>query len=306
MEPLDQPNPTQSPPPFVSFMLYLILGALVGALVGGGVAVGIGMAMGFDISTMTNPGENNLSVRTFLRLSNLFSHLFTFTLPALLLVILFYKRRTLSFLQLDKWPSGVFIAMGILWVFVSFPFAQLLYWLNRQLPLPDSLLTMEESATRLLETLMTMNSPWELLLNIIVVGVVPAIGEELLFRGIIQRRLQQLISPIAAIWITAVLFSAIHLQFAGFFPRLLLGALLGYLFYWSRSLWLPIIAHFFFNAAQVTAQYFYGDQMEQLNLEGPAEPTWIGGIVSLVMMLGLGYLMYQNRSTDSQVSGGEN
>ena len=218
MEPLDQPNPTQSSPPFVSFMLYLVLGALVGALIGGGIAVGIGMAMGFDISAMTNPGDNNLSVRTFLRLSNLFSHLFTFTVPALLLVILFYKRRTLAFLQLDKWPSGVFLAMGILWVFVSFPFAQLVYWLNRQLPLPDSLLTMEESATQLLETLMTMNSPWELLLNIVVVGIVPAIGEELLFRGIIQRRLQQMISPIAAIWITAVLFSAIHLQFAGFFP----------------------------------------------------------------------------------------
>lgn len=299
MEPLDQPNSTPQPPSFVSFMLFLVLGALVGALIGGGIAVGIGTAMGFDVSTLANPGENTFSVRTFLRLSNLFSHLFTFTVPALVLTLLFYKRRTVSFLQLDKWPSGIFIAMGILWVFVSFPFAQLLYWLNRQLPLPDSLLTMEESATRLLETLMTMNSPWELLLNIIVVGVVPAIGEELLFRGIIQRRLQQMISPLAAIWITAVLFSAIHFQFAGFFPRLLLGALLGYLFFWSRSLWLPIIAHFFFNAAQVTAQYIYGDKLEQLNLEGPAEPTWIGGLVSLALMVGLGYLMYQNRSTGS-------
>jgi len=305
MEPLDQPNPTPNQPSFVSFILYLILGALVGALVGSGIAIGIGMAMGFDISTMTNPGVNNLSVRTFLRLSNLFSHLFTFTVPALILTLIFYKHRTRSFLQLDKRPSGVFIAMGILWVLVSFPFAQLLYWLNRQLPLPDSLMTMEESATRLLETLMTMNSPWELLLNIIVVGVVPAIGEELLFRGIIQKRLQQIISPIAAIWITAVLFSAIHLQFAGFFPRLLLGALLGYLCFWSKSLWLPIIAHFFFNAAQVTAQYAYGDQLEQLNLEGPAEPTWVGGLVSLAMMLGLGYLLYQNRLTESPDTAGD-
>lgn len=296
MLPMDKPNrAAEVQPSLISFVLFLILAALTGALVGGGLAVAMGYAMGMDISTMASPSENTLPVRTFLRLSNMVSHLFTFTVPTLVLSYILYRGKWWAQLQLNRAPEVLFTSVGIVWILVSFPFAQLLYWLNRQLPLPQAFLDMEDSATRLLETVMTMNSPGELLLNILVVGVLPAIGEELLFRGLLQRRLALRFSPIWAIWITAIVFSAIHFQFAGFLPRMLLGALLGYLFYWSRNLWIPILAHFFFNSFQVIAQYAYGDQLEQLDMEGPTEPSWIGGFSSLLLLLILGYWLFLRR-----------
>lgn len=290
---IDDDRTTFSHPPFLSFLLLLILATLIGALLGGGIAVGIGLAMGIDIAQMTAPAANTPAIRTFLRLSNLFSHLFTFTTAGLVLTGIFYRQRVWSFLQLDRAPQAGLTGLSILWVLVSFPFAQSLYWLNRQLPMPEYFSRMEESATRLLEVIMTMNTPGELALNILVIGVAPAIGEELIFRGILQRRLQDIISPVAAVWITAFIFSAIHLQFAGFLPRMLLGALLGYAFLWSRNLWVPIIAHFFFNASQVIGQYMYGEQISQLEVEGPDEPYWLSGLFSLVLLLGIGWFIWR-------------
>jgi len=298
MNPLDDGRSPLSHPSLISFLLLLVLATLTGALIGGGIAVGIGVAMGMDITQMTAPTGNTPDVRTFLRLSNLFSHLFTFTVASLVLAAIFYRQRVWAFLRLHRSPRADLAGLGILWVLVSFPFAQSLYWLNRQLPMPEYFLRMEESATRLLEVIMTMNTPGELALNILVIGVVPAIGEELIFRGILQRRLQDKIDPVIAVWITAFIFSAIHLQFAGFLPRMLLGALLGYLFLWSRNLWIPIIAHFFFNAAQVVGQYAYGDQISQLEVDGPDEPYWVSGVISLALLLSIGWFIW--RRTVSQ------
>lgn len=293
MDPIDD-NPLKfSHPPLVSFLLLLILATLIGTLLGGGVSVGIGLAMGLDITQMSAPSSNTPEVRTFLRLGNLVSHLFTFTLAGLVFSWLFYRRQIWAFLQLHRPPTARLTGLGVLWVLVSFPFAQSLYWINRQLPMPDYFLRMEESATRLLEVIMTMNTPGELLLNILVIGVAPAVGEELIFRGILQRRLQCKIHPVAAVWVTALIFSAIHLQFAGFLPRMLLGALLGYLFLWSRNLWVPIIAHFFFNVSQVVGQYLYGEQISQLEVDGPDEPYWLSGVFSLVLLMGIGWFIWR-------------
>ena len=88
------------------------------------------------------------------------------------------------------------------------------------------------------------------------VGALTGIGEELTFRGIIQSLVtEKSNNHHIAIWVTAILFSAIHLQFFGFFPRMLLGAFFGYLLVWSGSIWLPIYAHFLNNSMAVVAAY---------------------------------------------------
>jgi membrane protease YdiL (CAAX protease family) len=98
----------------------------------------------------------------------------------------------------------------------------------------------------------------ELMLNLVMIALIPALGEELLFRGIIQRIFTDWSKNVhAGIWISAALFSAMHMQFYGFIPRLLLGVLLGYMLVWSGSLWLPILAHFFNNASAVIAIFLY-------------------------------------------------
>jgi len=130
---------------------------------------------------------------------------------------------------------------------------------NSQLHLPgfmarleEWMVSAEEQASRLTKLLLSGNSPTDLFWNMLVIAVIPAIGEELLFRGIIQRQFAELAgNKHFGIVLTAFLFSALHMQFFGFFPRFVLGLVLGYLFQWSGNLWMPILAHFFNNALTV-------------------------------------------------------
>ncbi|MBT1701195.1 CPBP family intramembrane metalloprotease [Fulvivirgaceae bacterium PWU4] len=126
----------------------------------------------------------------------------------------------------------------------------------------------EDTAAELTEFLTRFKSQGELLIAIIVIAVLPAIGEEIVFRGLIQNELHRATKNVhASVWIAAVLFSAIHLQFFGFVPRVLLGALFGYLYYWSGNLTLAILAHFVNNGVSVMAMYFYQQGAFEYDME---------------------------------------
>ena len=149
---------------------------------------------------------------------------------------------------------------------------------------------MEGEVSGMVQGLLVMESPGELLFNLLVVAVAPAIGEELVFRGVVQQQFYRIARTRGlAIWITAFLFSAVHLQFEGFLPRFLLGALLGYLFLWSKNLWIPILAHFFFNGLQVVGQYFAGETLEAMDTTQTNQPYWLAGISSLILIFWVGY-----------------
>jgi uncharacterized protein len=111
------------------------------------------------------------------------------------------------------------------------------------------------------------NSPVDFMIGFLIVAVIPALGEEFLFRGIIQNKLETIAkNGHIAIWFTAVLFSAFHFQFFGFIPRMMLGVLFGYMYYWSRNLWFPIIAHFINNGFTVTMIYLYNEGYITINI----------------------------------------
>lgn len=138
------------------------------------------------------------------------------------------------------------------------------------------------------EVLTGFDSPLNVLLGIFVIALIPAIGEELVFRGMVQNELWRGTRNVhLAIWLSAAIFSAIHMQFFGFFPRLLLGALFGYLYYWSGDLRIPIIAHFVNNAISVFAIYL--DQRGVIEItekiETPPWPAVITGVVVTVALL---------------------
>lgn len=134
----------------------------------------------------------------------------------------------------------------------------LLEW-NSQLHLPSSLQSvenairaMEEQAAKLTEEFLKMNSVSDLIINLLMIGLLPAIGEELIFRGVFQKLFQQATGRLhLSVIITAIIFSAIHMQFLGFIPRFALGVFLGYLLVWTGSIWAPITAHFVNNASAV-------------------------------------------------------
>jgi hypothetical protein len=145
----------------------------------------------------------------------------------------------------------------------------------------DWMRTSENQAAQITSLFMNDKSYTGLFFNLIIIALLPAIGEEFLFRGVIQRLFKEMGSSIhVSIILTAILFSALHMQFFGFFPRFALGVLLGYMMYWSGSLRLPIIAHFVNNAMAV----FFGWLSIRKGL--PFDQDTLGTLPGQEMILG--------------------
>ena len=126
----------------------------------------------------------------------------------------------------------------------------------------------------------------------LIIALIPAFGEELLFRGLIQKGLFKSWGNIhLAIWLSAFLFSALHLQFLGFIPRFLIGGLLGYLFFWSGSIWLPILAHFVNNATAVLLSFMINKGVINKELEEIGTQAEQGPML-FICLLSLGLLLY--------------
>jgi hypothetical protein len=125
---------------------------------------------------------------------------------------------------------------------------------------------------------------------VFLIAFIPALGEELFFRGALQQIFQNKKNAIMAIWLTAFIFSAIHFQFYGFVPRFLLGAFFGYLLVWSGNLWLPVLAHFANNAIAIVFYYlkYNGFQVVDIDSIGTGNTLWIGcvsGLLALIMIV---------------------
>jgi uncharacterized protein len=146
----------------------------------------------------------------------------------------------------------------------------------------------EASLALLTEFMVNFNSVGQLLFGMLVIAVLPALGEELVFRGFLQNEFHRGTGSLhAGIWISAFLFSAIHMQFFGFFPRLLLGALFGYLYYWSGNLFIPILAHFFNNALTLLLVYFYHQGKVKFDIQEVEGASLQTGLIFLIITAGL-------------------
>jgi membrane protease YdiL (CAAX protease family) len=202
---------------------------------------------------LAKPGMLN-----FLRGMQLIQFFSVFLIPCWVGARLFSQEpnRLLGF-QLPNIPAFWF--WGILIMVISLPFIQLVGELNQRIPFSGGLKEWmdekENSANQIVKALVSSKSTTDLLLNIFFVAVLAGVGEELLFRGLIQRLLARKFGQWAGILIAAALFSAMHMQFYGFFPRMLLGIVLGILFAYSGSLWVPMLAHFAYDALLITAAH---------------------------------------------------
>ena len=152
----------------------------------------------------------------------------------------------------------------------------------------------------------TFDSGMDLMIGIFVIALLPAIGEELVFRGMFQNEFYRGTGNIhLAIWASAIIFSAIHFQFYGFIPRLLLGALFGYLYYWSGNLLVPMFAHFFNNAFGVIMIYLHRHELTDLNVEDNTAAPLQYVILNIVLTVGLLYFIWRhyqqvpNQTTDT-------
>jgi membrane protease YdiL (CAAX protease family) len=193
----------------------------------------------------------------------------TILLPALVYAGIVYPHP--HHLQEAGFTPPIHAAYYLIAIFImlfAIPLVQALAVWNEGLHLPSFMKGLdtwirdtEKSQDGTITNLLAMPSYSSLLLNMVVMALFPAIAEEALFRGVFQKLLYRKTHNIhKAVFWGALIFSALHFQFLGFFPRLLLGMVLGYLFAYSESLWPSIIAHFIYDGSQVLLSYFQQHQ----------------------------------------------
>lgn len=273
-------------------LLMLLAYALLGVLVFTILALGVIYALfGADvlksIITMSSVGMVN---RGALQVMLIASSLGFFLAPPILLAIT-EQQKTSVFYGL-KQPDIKLLGIVFLIMLVSMPIMEWTAALNQKMTLPEVLKPLEQwmkekedEAMRTTLLLLKMNSIKDLLLNLFMIALLPAVAEELMFRGGVQRSFNRIFNnPHVAIWTTAFIFSAIHLQFYGFLPRLLLGAGFGYIYYFSGNLWYAVLGHFLNNAYAVCAAWY----MQKNNIPLTATDStiniaWYGYVISFIL-----------------------
>ncbi len=241
---------------------------------------------------------------TLLKYFQIVSQVGIFILPPLIFSMLI-TNRPFKYLWLNRFPDFFNLLITVVLVFTILPGINWLIAVNEQLALPNWLSGVEhwmreseENAARLTEAFLNTKTISGLLLNIFMVAFLASIGEELLFRGVLLRILNNWTRNVhLAVWISAILFSVFHMQFFGFLPRLVLGVVFGYLLVWSGSLWLPVVAHFINNGAAVVVYYFYYNGSGSTPVEnfGSIENDILFA-VSIIISVGLMFAIYvQNK-----------
>lgn len=238
-----------------------------------------------------------------------------FIVPSLVLAWLFHGHIA-QYLLLDKKSASPSILMVVALTFFSLPFINFTAEWNAGMKLPEFLgglelwmKNAEERANLLTEAFLKVDSTGGLLFNLFMIALLPAIGEELLFRGVIQRIFTGWTrSNHWGIWISAILFSALHMQFYGFIPRMLLGVLFGYLLVWSGSMWLPITAHFFNNGIAVIGIWLIDRKLLSSEFEtiGSTNGSYYLAAISLALVLLLMFLIRKENRNEKLLLPGEN
>jgi membrane protease YdiL (CAAX protease family) len=230
-----------------------------------------------------NEVEANIGLLKFLQV--LYS-IGLFLIPAILTGFLI-QRNTWKYLKADRVSNYWIFIMVIILMVISIPWINFSSFLNEKLSLPErwgdlmeKIRESDENSWDLMRAYLQTEKVSGLLINIFMVALIPALGEEFLFRGTVQRILTEWFrNEHLAIWAAALLFSLMHYQFLGLIPRVMLGALFGYLFVWTGSIWMPVLAHFINNGVAVIYYHFF----YQGTLE--IEPDHIGMEENAVLMI---------------------
>ncbi|WP_165758876.1 CPBP family intramembrane glutamic endopeptidase [Niastella yeongjuensis] len=188
--------------------------------------------------------------------------------------------------------------LAILGMLMAMPFVLWLGQLNELIPLPEYLTKMEGETTKQVTAILKVRSVWDIVVNVFIIALLPAVGEELFFRGALQRVVIHLTrNPWVGIILTAVLFSALHLQFSGFLPRMFLGIVLGAFYWFSGSIYTSMIAHFANNAVQVIAASYAPEYINK----NPQTPVLAAVASGIVVWAILWYFQKQSTVTYSKV-----
>ncbi len=237
-----------------------------------------------------------------------FSSICSFIVVPFIYLRWYEKRKPSKVLFLSTHRLFSLLSLSVLVTLAYLPFVAYIGYWNQNIQLPEFLKSFEEIA-QALETqlydftlfILDFASFGEFLLGLIVIAAIPALGEEFFFRGLLMTKMEQAWkNRHLAVWVSAFVFSAIHLQFYGLLPRMILGVLFGYLYVWSRFFWMPVLAHFTNNAVGVSLAYFYGKDFENITSQAEESINLAAALFSLLFMLIL--VLYVKKISGVRVS----
>ncbi len=279
---------------FGIFMVFSLVGVAILSSI-----TGISLLQLQDINKWDSTNPNMIF---FIRGMLLIQFLGLFVIPSLLFGY-FSDPKPAQYLGLKAPHRGMYWVLGIAVLLVAIPLVEYTGVLNQKMIVGGEaqkwMKSLEEEAAKQIQFMLSRHTPQELILNLIFISVFAGVGEELFFRGVLQRLFIKLTkSPWAGIVLTAILFSGFHLQFFGFFPRLFLGILLGALYWYSGSLWTAILAHFVYDALIIILVYANPEMIKDPTapMVNPAQLTLMA-LVSAVGTLALVWQMKRKSKT---------
>lgn len=243
---------------------------------------------------------------TAIRISQSFATIGAFLLPALLFAYC-QEKQCFQYNAANRLPD---FSMTIIVLVVSvtlLPLVSVLSTFNMQImpqegSVAEFIRDFEDAANHILEMVTSRRNKSDLIANIVVFAVLAGVCEEFLFQGTLQPLMTKWSrNPHVGILLTAFIFSTLHFQFYGFIPRFALGIYLGYLFFWSRSLWLPILAHAMHNALSILADYtLQGRGIDTDNLKFTELHGVMPIIISCILVSAMGIVFLWRTYKDSQ------
>lgn len=212
-----------------------------------------------------------------LRYAQMMATLIGFLLPALIFQRLKFGKETGFNHANAVFPMYLLLLVPAM-LYTLYAVIDISFFVNKWMPWSDWMKDAQQQYKALVEAIMDNTSVSVLVLNLITVAVLPAVAEELLFRGSLQRLLTERMNIHVAVLISSVFFSLIHFEFSGFLPRVILGMFLGYLFYYTGNIMVSIFAHLVNNGAQVIFMYLNKIGMYKINMDDPVMPK-TGGFI---------------------------
>jgi membrane protease YdiL (CAAX protease family) len=278
---------------FLIFSALFLLVLIVGNLIGAAIAAAL-----YGVNAVTDALELNLTsphaAAVLWILQTTGTTFPIITAPVIFAVLI--VREPAGYIKPNFKFKWTLLLVVLAVMFFSNPAIEFLSNLNQKMVLPPWLKWMrdsEDSAEKLMEVMLQMKTIPGLIFDVLLIGLVPAIIEEFMFRGVLQTIFVRWTKNThVAIWITAILFSAFHMEFFGFLPRLLLGALFGYFVAWSGSIWPAVWAHFLNNATAVIATYLYQHKHIKANPDDQHLFNTLSYLISFALMFNL-LLLYR-------------
>ena len=218
---------------------------------------------------LTFSGVLGLFFAANIKLAQVISQVVGFMLPPIVYVML-VKEKPFNYLGFNKLP--IWSLLGIVAMFTIIPFLSMVSNWNDSIAFPESMSTLETTLRNLQEmnnniSEQMMNSS-SLFVGLLIFAVLAAVSEELLFRSVIQKAFIRVFGNAhVGIIVTAIVFSAFHGDFYGFFPRAILGMMLGYMFYLSGSIWPSMLMHFTNNATIVILYFMKRKEIINIDVE---------------------------------------